>query len=220
MGFSRQEYWSGLPFPSLGHLPNSGIKSESLTSPALAGGFFTSRTLVRSHSRLLFFWTHQVSDNLQLDYFWFLPQTCCQWSYSPSEGRTGIKVQGVVFSSWKSLVTPRTNLKFQVYFLKHILLFNLFLAVLGLQCCVWAFSRSIEQGYSPIAVRGLLIAAASPVVEHRLQGACSGLSCRGAQAPGCVGSVVVSHGLSCPAVCGIFLDQGSNPCPLHWQAES
>ena len=33
-------------------------------------------------------------------------------------------------------------------------------------------------------------------------------------------SVVVAHGLSCSAVCGIFLDQGSNPCPLHWQADS
>ena len=30
MEFSRKEYWSGLPFPSPGHLPNSGIKSESL----------------------------------------------------------------------------------------------------------------------------------------------------------------------------------------------
>ena len=34
------------------------------------------------------------------------------------------------------------------------------------------------------------------------------------------GSVVVAHGLSCPAACGIFPDQGSNPCPLHWQADS
>ena len=34
------------------------------------------------------------------------------------------------------------------------------------------------------------------------------------------GSVVVAHGLSCSAVCGIFPDQGSNPCPLHWQADS
>ena len=33
-------------------------------------------------------------------------------------------------------------------------------------------------------------------------------------------SVVVVHGLSCSAACGIFLDQGSNPCPLHWQADS
>ena len=41
MGFSRREYWSGLPFPSPGDLPYSGIEPKSLTSPALAGGFFT-----------------------------------------------------------------------------------------------------------------------------------------------------------------------------------
>ena len=40
MGFSRQEYWSGLPFPHPGHLPNPGIKSMSL---ALAGRFFYHR---------------------------------------------------------------------------------------------------------------------------------------------------------------------------------
>ena len=37
MGFPRQEYWSGLPFPSLGGLPDPGIKAMS---PALAGRFF------------------------------------------------------------------------------------------------------------------------------------------------------------------------------------
>ena len=36
----------------------------------------------------------------------------------------------------------------------------------------------------------------------------------------CAGSVVVAHGLSCSAACGLFPDQGSNPCPLHWQADS
>ena len=41
MGFSRQEYWSGLPFPSPGDLPNLGIDPASLMSPALAGSFFT-----------------------------------------------------------------------------------------------------------------------------------------------------------------------------------
>ena len=35
MGFSRQEYWSGLPCPSTGHLPNAGIKPVSLASPTL-----------------------------------------------------------------------------------------------------------------------------------------------------------------------------------------
>ena len=34
------------------------------------------------------------------------------------------------------------------------------------------------------------------------------------------GSVVVAHGSSCSAACGILPDQGSNPCPLHWQADS
>ena len=34
------------------------------------------------------------------------------------------------------------------------------------------------------------------------------------------GSVVVAHGLSCSVACGIFPDQGSNPCRLHWQADS
>ena len=34
------------------------------------------------------------------------------------------------------------------------------------------------------------------------------------------GSVVVAHGPSGSAACGIFPDQGSNPCPLHWQADS
>ena len=34
------------------------------------------------------------------------------------------------------------------------------------------------------------------------------------------GSVVVAHGLSCSVACGIFPDQGSNPCSLHWQADS
>ena len=42
MGFSRQEYWSGLPCPPPGGLPDPGIKSRSLMSPALADGFFTT----------------------------------------------------------------------------------------------------------------------------------------------------------------------------------
>ena len=40
MGFPRQEYWSKLPFPPPGDLPNSVIEPMSLASPALAGRFF------------------------------------------------------------------------------------------------------------------------------------------------------------------------------------
>ena len=44
MGFSRQEYWNGLPRPPPGDLPDLGIEPVSLMSPALVGGFFTAST--------------------------------------------------------------------------------------------------------------------------------------------------------------------------------
>ena len=40
MGFTRPEYWSGLPCPPPGDLPNAGIESLSLMSPALQVGFY------------------------------------------------------------------------------------------------------------------------------------------------------------------------------------
>ena len=42
VGFSRQEYWSGLPVPSPGDLPDTGIEPESLVPPELGGRFFTT----------------------------------------------------------------------------------------------------------------------------------------------------------------------------------
>ena len=42
MGFSRQEYWSGLPYPTPGDLPDLGIEDAPPVSPALAGGVFTT----------------------------------------------------------------------------------------------------------------------------------------------------------------------------------
>ena len=47
MGFPRQEYWSGLPFPSPADLPGPGIEPAYPASPALAGGFLTTAPLVR-----------------------------------------------------------------------------------------------------------------------------------------------------------------------------
>ena len=40
--FSRQEYWSGLPFPPPGDLPNPAVEPTCPEAPALAGGFFTT----------------------------------------------------------------------------------------------------------------------------------------------------------------------------------
>ena len=53
MGFSRQGYWSGLPCPPPGDLPDPGIKTLScLMSPALAGGFFTTSANWEAHEVL------------------------------------------------------------------------------------------------------------------------------------------------------------------------
>ena len=73
-----------------------------------------------------------------------------------------------------------------------------------------------------ISVRGLSLVAAS---GGHSSSRCTGLSLSQPlllQSTGSrrAGSVVVAHGLNCSAACGIFPDQGSNPCPLHWQADS
>ena len=50
MGFSRQEYWSGLPCPPPGDLPNPGIEPASLASPTLSGRFFTTSATWEAHT--------------------------------------------------------------------------------------------------------------------------------------------------------------------------
>ena len=74
------------------------------------------------------------------------------------------------------------------------------MAVLGLRFCARAFSSCGKRGPLFIAVRGPLL-----------------LRSTGSRR---AGSVIVAHGPSCSAACGILPDQGSNPCPLHWQADS
>ena len=82
----------------------------------------------------------------------------------------------------------------------------IFLVVLGLCCCEWTFSGFREQG---------LLSNCSAQAPH-----CGGFSHFGVWAFDYAGSVAVGHGLSCSATCGIFLDQGSNTCPLPWQGDS
>ena len=67
MGFSRQEYWSGLPFPSPGGLPNPEIKLESPVSPALAGEFFTT-----APSRKACIWRYLLFIFYFFNFFWYL----------------------------------------------------------------------------------------------------------------------------------------------------
>ena len=100
-----------------------------------------------------------------------------------------------------------------------------FSAALGLRRCAWALSSCREQGLLFVAVCGLLMAVASLVAEHRLlvhglQYLWHKVSVVVARGLWSAGSVVVAHRLSRSVACGIFPNQGSNPCPLHWQADS
>ena len=87
IGFSRQEYWSGLPFPPSGFLPNPGIEPASPASPALAGGFFTTEppekpSLKTSLTALHLFLAviksdacHNVIDQSCIHFFHSFPET-------------------------------------------------------------------------------------------------------------------------------------------------
>ena len=105
---------------------------------------------------------------------------------------------GVLYSQQPcTLESPGELLLFIYYFL--------FLAVLRLRLCARAFSSCGKRGPRFIAVCGPLTIAALLLRSTGSRRA---------------GSVVVAHGPSCSAACGIFPDQGSNPSPLHWQADS
>ena len=66
MGFSRQESWSGFQFPSPGDLLNPGIEPISLTSPALAGRFFTTSSNWETQASVSVQFSHSVvSDSLR-----------------------------------------------------------------------------------------------------------------------------------------------------------
>ena len=100
------------------------------------------------------------------------------------------------------LIWKCTNLFFFYFFI--FIFFNFWLC--------WVF----------VSVRGLSPVAAS---GGHSSSRCAGLSLSRplllrSTGSRCAGSVVVTHGLSCSAACGILPDQGSNPCALHWQADS
>ena len=84
--------------------------------------------------------------------------------------------------------------------------------MLSLCCCVGFFLVLVSGGYSLVAVRRPLIAVASLIVGHGSE------ACR-RRYVWQVASVGVARGLICSAKGGIFPDQGSNLCLLHWQVD-
>ena len=90
-------------------------------------------------------------------------------------------------------------------------LFIFISAVLRLCCCLCDFAGCSYWQLLLLVVHGLLIALASLVAEH-------GLETHRLQQLQHEGSAVV-HWLSCSTACGIFPNEGSNTCPLHWQMD-
>ena len=93
-------------------------------------------------------------------------------------------------------------------------MYLLFLAVLGLGCCVGFSLVAVSRGYSLVVEHGLLIAVASLLLRNVFSRACR------LQQLWHTGSVVVAQGLSCSTAHGLFPNQGSNPYLLLGQAES
>ena len=74
----------------------------------------------------------------------------------------------------------------------HLVMYLFIWTVLGLHCCSGFSLVAASGGYSLLVVSRPLIVGAS---------------------------LIAGHEPSCSAACGIFLSQGSNLCPLHWQAD-
>ena len=108
----------------------------------------------------------------------------------------------------------------QVSFLLGFSLFFFFFLKFTFFLFIYLFIYDCFESF--VSVRGL-----SPVAESgdHSSSRCAGLSPRRTlllRSTGSrrTGSVIVAHGPSCSAACGIFPDRGSNSCPLHWQADS
>ena len=82
MGFSRQEYRSGLSCPPPGELPNPGTEPVSLMSPALAGGFFTLVSPAKGEAPV--FWSPDANS-------WSIGKVPDCWETLRAEGEEGIR---------------------------------------------------------------------------------------------------------------------------------
>ena len=101
---------------------------------------------------------------------------------------------------------------FLVIFFFLFFFYNFYLFIFIYLWLCWVF----------VSVRGLSLVLAS---GGHSSSRCEGLSLSRphllrSTGSRCTGSVIVAHGPSCSVACGIFPDQGSNPCPLHWQVDS
>ena len=112
MGFSRREYWSELPCPPPGDLPNPGITAASLASPALAGGFWSlvppriHMCLLIENYLLIENWTHVSCVSCIASRFSITEppgSPTCVYIYVCAYTHTGdVRDAGLIPGSWRS----------------------------------------------------------------------------------------------------------------------
>ena len=145
----------------------------------------------------------QLQRNVPTDYDWHLmlsslTNICCTlWSRFIPKFEAGNTFRAAKCGNYSQVLITEIFFKFYLF--------------IYLWLC-WVF----------VSARGLYLVAAS---GGHSSSRCAGLSLsrplllRSAGSRR-AGSAIVAQGPSCSAACGIFPDQGSNPCPLHWQADS
>ena len=159
MGFSRQEYWSGLPCTPPGDLPDPGIEPESLTFPALADRFFTTSATLEARPfiiQLQNIWLknwRSESHSVMFDSLWphgytvhGILQALLEWVVFPfSRGSSQAKDQTQVshiahwfFTSWATREDQDTGVG-SLFLLQQIFLTQELKQ--GLLCCRWILSQ-------------------------------------------------------------------------------
>ena len=106
-------------------------------------------------------------------------------------------------------------MRYKIYIFFNFWVYFIYFIYLFMAC--WVFVSVLE--FSLVAASGghSSLRCAGLSLSRPLLLRSTGSRCAGSRR---AGSVVVAHGLRCSAACGIFPDQGSNRCPLHWQADS
>ena len=106
MGFSRQEYWSGLPLPSPGDRPQPGIEPTSLMSPALAGTFFSTSTTWETPFYLTYLFKGLISKHSHI-------LRCREL------GLLHMSLWGTEFNSWRPILLSIVGFQYKSKTLKH-----------------------------------------------------------------------------------------------------
>ena len=156
---------------------------------------------------LTYIWNLKKLNSWKLRVEWWLPGTWGLGKYRSKGTNCNFKLN----KFWGS------NVQYMVIIINNTVLFVFFFLTFGFYLFIYLWLCWVF-----VSVRGLSLVAAS---GGHSSSRCAGLSLSwplllrstGSRR---TGSVIVAHGPSCSAARGIFPDQGLNPCPLHWQADS